>query len=292
MSFTPNFYTSNEGTDYPFLGPSDDFSRPFVDALVVLPPGVSLGDTRLTRWDPSGSFEITSGGTVVIPFGNPVAVTTFGDYVIWESRTETTQATLVFAASAVLPTVVAGAYMFQDRAVSFSAGRELYVSALGQEIAGPGGTLRMASGAHTALAAEVTPGGDTVVTISAEFQETADCADTEVVRNDYLGSINGTRPNGAGNFSLLGSSTYTVDKKPTLPALLITNIAEPCCDCPDYIRFYGSLDTTTLNMEDVAQELIKAQDAYKQLLAYTRFLLQAQIAGGADPADTDRIAPP
>lgn len=296
---TPDFYTSNEGTAYPFVGPSDSFTRPFVDASVTLPPGTPVGDVILSRFDlPAGFFEIKAGSEIVIPYGTPVAVTTFGSYVIWEARTAETQAVLVFGAGAAIPVVTSGTYVFQERAVSLGAGRELYVAALGQEIAGPGRTLKLADGSYVTLDAEVTETGDTVLTINADFAvipgvPIPECKPTDVVAaNNGISTVNGIAPNSQGNLTILGDGVYVVDKVPGEAKLLVTNVGEACCDCPDYITFYGSMKTVVISMSDVSTELLKAQDSYKQLLAFARFLLLAPVAGSAAPGDTGRIATP
>ena len=287
-----DFYASNAGTSYPFGGPADAFTRNFVDAVVSLPDGVPNEEAVLTKWSPTGGMEVKVGDTTVIPFDAPVTAQVFGDYVIHEARTPTAQVTLVFAAGAQIPEVTSGAYAFQGNAVSRATAAPFYFVVDGQEIAGPGQPLQLAAGANMSIEGADFAGASSEILLGAAFKNDGapQRLDGFLEEAPAISTINGISPDKHGNFFIEGAGTYVVGRTPGTFGVTVTNVGEPCCDCPDYIAVHSGLDETTQRLDVVAKELSKAQDAYRQLLAYARFLLQAPIVGGVGPGEEDRVA--
>jgi hypothetical protein len=287
---TFNFYSSNEGTQYPFEGPSDAFSRPFVDAQVSVLSADAVEDVVLTQWDLQGAFEVKSGAQMLIPLGTPVSQVFFGDYCIWEARTTAASVTLVFVANAPPVSMVTSSYVFQERAVTRGSAGELYIAVDGVEVAGPGSTLQLKSGPNVYLSTAPRDSGDATVTFTARFNKANGCNNTQIEKLPYVFTINDISPDANGNFMLHGEGTYLINKLPGKRALEVTNFGTPCCDCQDYTALYDTMRTVATNYNDIALEILKSQDAYRQLLAYVRFLLQSPVVGGVGADDVDRIA--
>lgn len=288
---TPDFYGQNRWNAYPFTGPLDAFTSAVVDAAVTVPGGLQGEQITLQVFNPAGNMRVRAGTTVIVETTDPIAVTTFGAYTVWEARTAEGQVSLVFLTANVPPGVVSGTYEFIPSVVSYGPSElVMAVSSGSTEVAGPGEDLTLASGSNVALSYATDAAGNPEITFAAAFDSTLPCTPSTFVSSRRIKTINGVPPNANGDFMLVGKGIWMVEKVPGSKTVRITNTGAPCCDCEDYLAFFELIRATSDGMGVSSETIVKAQDAYKQLLAYVRFMLNAPVVGGVLPGETDRIA--
>lgn len=287
---TPDFYGQNKWSPYPFTGPLDAFTSAVVDAAVTV-PGAAQGEAAVLEiFDPAGRLQVRAGATVVVALTDPIAVTTFGAYTVWEARTAEGQVSLVFLTASV-PPGAAGSYEFVPTVVSYGPAEILMgVSSGATEVAGPGDDLTLDSGGNVALTYTLDTGGNPEITVTGEFDASQPCTPSSVTNLRSVKTINGVRPNANGDFIFVGKGIWMVEKVPGAKTIRISNTGSACCDCSDYTAFFELIRATSDGMGTSAGNVVKAQDAYKQLIAYVRFMLNAPVVGGVLPGENDRIA--
>jgi len=288
---TPDFYGQNRWNPFPFTGPLDAFTSAVVDAAITVPGGYQGAAITLQVFDPAGHLRILAGGSVIIDTTVPVSVTVFGAYTVWEARTTEGQISLAFLTASVPPGVFSGTYEFVPSVVSYGPSELVVaVSSGSTEVAGPGEDLSLLSGSNVSLTYTTDAAGNSEITISAAFDSTLPCTPTTVTNLRSLKTINGVSPNANGDFRLAGRGIWMVEKVPGSDIVRITNTGFACCDCENYLEFFELLRDTSVRLEAPGDTIVKAQDSYKQLIAYVRFMLNTTVVGGVLPGETDRIA--
>lgn len=288
---TPDFYGQNRWTPYPFTGPLDAFTSAVVDAAVTVPGSAQGEMVTLEAFDPAGHLQLRAGTSVIISLSDPVAITVFGAYTIWEARTSEAQLSLTFLTASTPPGVASAAYEFIPSVVSYGPTElVLGVSSGGVEVAGPGDDLTLLDGGNVVLSYAADIAGNPEITVAGEFDTTQPCTPSTITNLRAVKTINGVPPNANGDFIFTGKGIWMVEKVPGAKVIRISNTGSACCDCSDYLAFFELIRTTSSGMDASAENVVKAQDAYKQLIAYVRFMLNAPVVGGVLPGETDRIA--
>lgn len=288
---TPDFYGQNHWNAFPFTGPLDNFTSSIVDAAITVPGEAQGEKVILQAFNLVGAMKVVAGATTIVDVSDPVAITIFGAYTVWEARTAEGQVSLVFLTISPPPNVAGGTYEFIPSAVSYGpAELVLAVSSGASEVAGPGEDLTLLDGSNVELSYDTDSVGNPEITITAEFDSTQPCTPTTVTNARAIKTINGVPPNANGDFTFVGKGIWMVEKTPGSDVVRITNTGVSCCDCADYLAFFEIIRGTSDGMGEAAGTIVKAQDAYKQLIAYVRFMLNAPVVGGVLPGEIDRIA--
>lgn len=288
---TPDFYGQNRWNAFPFLGPLDAFTSAIVDAAVTAPGGAQGEPVILEIFDPAGHLQVRAGTVPVVALTDPVAITVFGAYTIWEARTAEGQVSLVFLTTSGPPGVPSGAYEFVPSVISYGPTElVLGVSTGGTEVVGPGEDLTLLDGGNVVLSYATDASGNPEITVTGEFDASQPCVPSTITNLRAVKTINGVHPNANGDFLFTGKGIWMVEKVPGSKTIRISNTGTACCDCEDYLAFFELIRTTSGGMGTAAENVVKAQDAYKQLIAYVRFMLNAPVVGGVLPGETDRIA--
>lgn len=288
---TPDFYGQNRWSAYPFTGPLDAFTSAVVDAAITVPGGSQGEQVTLEVFDPAGHLRVRAGTALVVNTTDPVAVTVFGAYTVWEARTSEGQVSVVFLTANVPPGVFSGTYEFIPSVISYGPVELVTsVSSGATEIAGPGEDLMLLDGSNVGIAYALDTAGNPEITISGAFDATEPCAPSTITNLRAVKTINGVPPNTNGDFFFAGKGIWMVEKIPGAKTLRISNTGSACCDCADYTAFFELIRATSNGMDTSADTVVKAQDAYKQLIAYVRFMLNAPVVGGVLPGESNRIA--
>lgn len=289
---TPDFYGANRWNPYPFTGPHDDFTAAVIDASISTARGQQGLAVTLTDFSISGHIEVKVGTETLVALTDIAGVSSFGDYDIWEFLVAEGQVTLVLLRAAISSMVFTGPYEFVPGVISYGP-EELVLSMVVDttEAAGPGENLTLLRGPNINFEVETDPlTGNSTITVNAAFDPTQPCSPESIVRLPGIRTINGVPPDSNGNFFLGAKGIWLVGKVPGAKELRVSNIGAACCDCQDYEEFFELLRGVVEGLQTPKDNLELVQDAYKQLLAYIRFLLQTQSIGGVLPGETNRLA--
>lgn len=290
---SPDFLNANEWTPYPFNAEYTDVTRAFIDAMVSVPGAYQGQDVRITyilaQDDTPRRVKVESGGDVLIEDTQPVVVSAFGDYEVWDAvgsdGRSSVQLVYRTAAADFIYSDSTG-LTFVDNTVSY-APQNLVESVLvgAEEAAGPGQNLVLADGSHISLTISTDADGTTRVLIDAQYRADGPCVPVSLDRSVPIQSINGIGPDEFGGFKLRGDGVWLVDASSA--GLNLRNVGQACCDCGDYVEVFNDAKTTHNRLNQVRKWILSAQERYSALLRYTKFLLRSPIVGDPDPGTGD-----